>query len=70
MWFVQVGQPVGGNTYKRDFIIRSRENSVRFTVTLRWSDRYPHREQEERAAALILKCVREIAVQDDLPIRR
>lgn len=73
MWEVRVGQFVGGNNERRDFEVQSRGgklSSVQITGTLPWRRGVDERDEERRCVDLLLEAVREIAAQDELPIRR
>lgn len=75
MWEVRVRQDVGSRAgHLRDFelIDRNRPDAarVRFIVTVPWNDRRPEREQTDEWVAKLHQWVREIAAQEELPVRR
>ena len=71
VWEVRAGQVVGASRHLRDFHISRRHVTAQFRVTLSWNERrLDTREQEDERRDEILRLIREIAAQQDLPIRR
>ncbi len=76
MWELRIGELVGRRgAVSRELVARKRMADGRLgaatiSVVLPWKSDAPVREQEERCRDLFVRWVKEIAAQDELPIRR